>query len=500
MQAGFGLLNWLTLAIYLGGMLALGAVFSRKNVSEGEFFFASGSLPWWAAGVSMIATSVSATTFLGNPAETYAGDMTYMMLNLGVPVSIAVTSFVFIPWFRKNRVQSAYEMLEHRFDRKTRVLASGLYSFHVLLRMGILIYGPAIVFARITGWSAETAILAVGLFSIIYTWFGGIRAVVWTDVAQFMILFGGAVAVLSFLSGGVDGGLTTLSEIARKGDKFLWFKPGLNPADAHNLLSAGVAYIVLDLAIRSCDQQFVQRYMCTGDVRRAQYAAVLSAILGALAAWIFYYLGALLFAYYSVHPAALPPGTGANGVFPHFIVSVLPAGVSGLLVAAIFAAAMSSLDSGISALSNTTMIDLLTDRVRPVDEAGRLSLARRFVIIWGVLGTLAALFASRFDASLLHTALYFTSLFTGSLLGIFLLAVAVPRADRGTAFFSALTGMLTLAVCTKGLHLDWPAVSSIPVLGWITGGLELNLSWPWFPVISASGTVLTGIVLGFIRK
>lgn len=500
MQAGFGLLNWLTLAMYLGAMLALGALFSRKNISAGEFFFASGTLPWWAAGVSMIATSVSATTFLGNPAETYSGDMTYMMLNLGVPVSIAITSFVFIPWFRKNRVQSAYELLEKRFDRKTRVLASGLYSFHVLLRMGILIYGPAIVFAGITGWSATSAILAVGIFSIVYTWFGGIRAVVWTDVAQFIILIGGALAALFFLSDGVDGGLTALSGIARGGGKFIWFKFGLDPADAHNLLSAGVAYIVLDLAIRSCDQQFVQRYMCTGDVRRAQYAALLSAILGAFAAWIFFYLGALLFAYYSVHPGALPPGTGANAVFPHFIVTVLPAGVSGLLVAAIFAAAMSSLDSGISALSNTATVDLLPERFRPRDESGRLALARRFVVFWGILGTLAALYASGFDSSLLHTALYFTSLFTGSLLGIFILAVAVPGARGSAAFISALTGMLVLAVCTKGLNLDWPAVSSIPVLGWITGGLRLDLSWPWFPVISASGTVLTGGILSLIRR
>jgi len=496
----FGMINWLVLSMYIFGMLALGAVFSRRNISTGEFFFAGGRLPWWAVGISMIATSISATTFLGNPAETYAGDMTYMMLNLGVPVSIAITALVFIPYFRRNKVQSAYEILEKRFDRKTRLLASGIYSCHVLLRTGILIYGPAIVFATITGWSTTSAIMAVGVLSIAYTWMGGIRAVVWTDVIQFVILLGGGLLTLMFIAYGVEGGLTAITATAGNASKFTWFKASLDTGDAHSFLSAGVAYIVLDLAIRSCDQQFIQRYLSTQNVRKAQWATVLSAVLGAIAAWLFFLVGAFLYSYYTEHSGALPAATKSNGVFPHFILSVLPQGLSGLMVAAIFAAAMSSLDSGISALANTTVVDFMGNRQAVLSQAKRLRMARLAVLIWGCLGIIAALFASSFDASLLHTALYFTSLFTGSLLGIFIIAVAMPFARGGTAFAGALTGMLVLAICTRGLYIDLPSVSDIPIIGWIAGGLKLNLSWPWFPVISASATVSAGAGFSLVQK
>ncbi len=496
----FGVINWLVLAGYLSGMLAIGAVFSRKNISTGEFFFAGGRLPWWAVGISMIATSISATTFLGNPAETYAGDMTYMMLNLGVPVSIAITTLVFIPYFRRNNVRSAYEILEKRFDRKTRLLASGIYSCHVLLRTGILIYGPAIVFAAITGWSTTSAIMAVGVLSVSYTWMGGIRAVVWTDVIQFIILLGGGLLTLLFITYGVEGGLTTIIATAENAGKFRWFNNNLDPGDAHTFLSAGVAYIALDLAVRSCDQQFIQRYLSTQNIRKAQWAAVLSAMLGAIAAWLFFMVGAFLFSYYTKHPAALPAGTEPNGVFPLFILSVLPQGLSGLMVAAIFAAAMSSLDSGISALANTTVVDFMSNKEPSSPQTRRLKTARLSVLVWGTMGILAALFASSFDASLLHIALYFTSLFTGSLLGIFILAVAMPFARGGTAFTGALTGMLLLAVCTHGLYIDLPSVSAIPVIGWIASGLKLKLSWPWFPVISASVTVAVGTAFSFAHK
>lgn len=498
MTTGFGFINWIVLGVYLAAMLGIGALFARKNVSAKEYFFAGGNIPWWAAGVSMIATSVSATTFLGNPAETFSGDMSFMMLNFGVPVSILITSFVFIPYFRKAQVRSAYETLEKRFDRKTRYLAACIYSAHLLLRTGILIYGPAIVLSKITGFSTTTAILICGVSTIIYTYEGGFRAVIWTDVVQFGIFFAGAAAAIAFAASGISGGYAEASRMADEAGKFVWFRGGIDPSDARNFLSAGVAYIALDLAIRGCDQQFIQRYMSTSDIKRAQWATVLSAVLGLLVSWALFMVGAYLYSYYKVHPGDLPAGTDANGVFPHFILTVLPKGFSGLLVAAIFAAAMSSLTSAISALSNTTLVDFIETRRVFANETERLKTARRWVLLWGVVGVASALYASTFNASLLYTALYFTSLFTGSLLGIFLLAVAVPWARGGSAFAGAIIGMIALAACTRGLNLDIASAEATPVIGWIANGLRLNISWPWYPVISATATVAGGMAAGMI--
>jgi len=473
---------------YLGIILAIGAYCARSNKDFTDFIFGGGKMPSWAIGISLIATSVSATTFLGNPADAFANDMTFLMCNFGVFGAIAVIWFVFIPRFRRLKVTSAYEILEVRFGRPVRLLASVLYTLHLLLRTGILIYGPALVLAEVFGMSLWLAICAISLMAMLYTWFGGLRAVVWTDVMQFVVLFGGGLAAIYFCVRGI-GSFDEMVTMAREAGKTRWLAFGIDPGEARTFLSAGVVYVVFEVAIRGCDQQFVQRYMACKDVGAANRSSLISAVLGLAVALLFYWVGAALYAYFEVAGVAvLPEGTGVNRVFPFFILEVMPVGLTGLLVAAIFAAAMSSLDSAVTALANTSVKDFLPSRrLEGLDAAAQLLLTRRFVLLWGVMGTLVAFVCVFGQQSLLVKALSLTSLFTGPLLGLFLLAFFFPKADRVAVFAGAVLGMLSLLPFVELAILPfWEPV--FPV------------SWPWNPLISLTGTLIAAGLLHLVSS
>lgn len=469
----FALIDWVVLAAYLVIVLLIGAIYRTEKDGAFGYFFARGRMPWWAVGLSLIATSVSASTFLGNPAEAYEFDLRLLQLNIGVPLSIVIVCIVFIPFFRRFGATSAYEILERRFDLKTRTVASLFYIVHVLLRTGILIFGPSIVVAKITGIDIRILIAVVGIVAVAYTTMGGIRAVIWTDVLQFGILFLGGVLVIVFIDLDVSGGMAQIFQQASEAGKLRWFDPSWNLADPRTFWAAGVAYIVLDLSIRAADQQFVQRYLTCTDVRRARYAAILSAVLGFAVALLFFGVGIALWGYYRAYPGELPLTGDVNQILPHYITAKMPWGVSGLIVAAIFAAAMSSIDSAINALSETATIDFFRRfGGRPERE---LPFARLTTVLWGVLGIGMALYAASFGENIFILALSFTSLFTGALLGLFVLAVAFPRIRGHGAFWGAICGMLSLGLITKVLR--WP------------------VSWPWYPVISMTVTIVMAFLI-----
>jgi solute:Na+ symporter, SSS family len=472
----FSMIDWVVLGAYFVVMMLIGAVYRSGREGIFDFFFARGEMPWWAVGLSLIATSVSASTFLGIPAEAYQFDLRLLQLNVGVPISIVLVCAVFIPFFRSSGATSAYEVLERRFDLKTRSIASILYIVHVLLRTGILIFGPSIMVSRLTGIDIRLIIVVVGISTIVYTAMGGIRAVIWTDVIQFFIFVAGAVLICLYVSLDVPGGTPAILHAADAVGKLRWFDGSWGLANPRNIWAAGFAYIALDLAIRATDQQFVQRYLCCADIAGSRLAAILSAVVGLFISILFFAVGVYLWVYYQAYPAALGNITDVNLVLPNYIASKLPLGVAGLLVAAIFAAAMSSISSAINALSNTATIDFYK-RFGGAPERNLL-FARAMTVVWGVLGIGFALYAASFGMNILELALSFTSLFTGALLGIFLLAVAVPRASGWGAFVGCIAGMAALAIATQGMHLP--------------------ISWPWYPVISSATTVIVGWLVSFV--
>ena len=473
----FSAWDWAVVALYFAAMAGIGAHFSRKNRDFKDFMFGGGQMPWLAVGISLIATSVSASTFLGNPADAFAQDMRLLMLGGGSLLAIVVTGYVFIPRFRASGAHSAYELLETRFSRPVRLLAATLYSLHLLLRTGLLIYVPALVLERILHVPLWGSILLMSLAAILYTYHGGIRAVTWTDVVQFAVFFGAGIGALWFCADQL-GGFGEAFRLAGEAGKTRWFSAEWNPASDRNLWSAVGAYAVFELAIRGCDQQFVQRYISCRSVREANLSSLASGLLGIAVGIVFFLLGAFLFAYYRVAELAPLPLENVNQAFPHFILTTLPAGFKGLLVAAILAAAMSSQSSALTALSNTTVIDFMR---RDGASAASLKPARHWVLIWGVAGTAAAFLAALGEQSILAKALFFTSLFIGPLLALFLMAFFRPALNPRAVFGGAVGGMLTLLLFLD-IPLLPPGVWNPPL-----GGI---FSWPWNPLIALVATMV----------
>ncbi|MBO7383136.1 MAG: sodium:solute symporter [Fibrobacter sp.] len=481
----FTLIDWIVLFAYLLFSLAIGLWVSRGNKNLKEYMFGGGAMPWVAVGISLIATSVSATTFLGAPADVYGDDMTFLMFQIGALLSIIVVGFVFIPRFRSAGINSAYELFERRFGSlAVRRLAALFYCLHLLLRTGILLYAPSLVLAQILHVDLRVAIVVSAAVAIFYTWFGGIKAVIWTDVMQFCVFFGGGALVLILISNAV-GGFGEMAAMASEAGKTRWWNPSIDISDARTLVSAGFAYAILEIAIRGCDQQFVQRYLSCKDVKAANRSSILSMVLGCAVSILFYWVGAALFVYYKVTGvSSLPEGIGQNDVFPYFIVNGLPIGVTGLIVAAICAAAMSSLSGAINSLSNTSEHDFLGWKE---DEGiGGLKRAKIWTVVWGVLGVFFALFAATQQGSLLKNALFFTGLFTGPLLGMFILAFFVKNLRPWMVVTAVLCGMASLVL-----------IQGIPAFGVpaLLGGI---FSWPWMPFISMTTTIVVAVVLKLV--
>lgn len=483
----FHTLDWLVILLYFSGMAGIGIYFAKRNSNLSQYMFGGSSLPWFTVGISLIATSISASTFLGNPAYTYSHDMRLLMLVFGSLAAILVIGYVFIPRYKASGISSAYELLEQKFSRPVRILAAGLYSCHLMMRVGMLMFVPSLIIEQMTGLPKEWAIVIMALGSILYTYVGGIRAIAWTDVLQFSIFMGSGILVIFFCANAI-GGIGETFQLASEAGKTRWFDGTWDPSSDSNIWTAGIIYIIFEVAIRGCDQQFVQRYLSCKDARTANYSSMVSVLLGVCVSLVFYAVGACLFVYFNVKEiSVLPAQITGNDVFPYFIMNILPTGIKGLLGAAILGEAMSSLNSTYSALSNTTVVDFLRKSQSNPSDKNELSMAKIWVVIWGGLGTLMAFVCAIGSQTILKKALFFTSLFTGPLLGLFLLAFFRPHLNSKSVFFGAILGMITLIPFTQ-----------IPILPEGTWEPVLKLSWQWNPLISLLATLFWAHLIHWI--
>ena len=480
------LFDWSVLSLYMLATIGLGLWVSRSNENGRDYLLGGGQMGWFVVGISLIATSMSASTFLGSPTYSYQFNFALLLNQVGSLCSVLIVSKVFIHRFREANVQSAYQLLERHFSRSVRVCGACFYCAHLLLRSGILIFGPALVLSKIMNCSMDVTIVITAFVSMTYTAFGGLKAVVLTDAIQFMVICLGVVSTFLVLENQV--GLVSLWETASLAGRTKIFPDSqhlidwVDPRNASSVLSAMVVYTILEVSIRGCDQQFVQRYLACKNIGAAVKSSYFSIILGMPAAFAFYAIGALLFAYYKMGPFA-QPDMGANEAFPDFIMHHLPSGLRGLLVAAIFAASMSSFDSAINALNNTTIVDLMGWNS---DDRKSLTFARWGSIPWGLMALGAALWAARSGESLLYQALYFTSLFTGPLLALITLAFFRPHWQPRAVLFGMFFGMLLLVLCSPPdfmkFHDTW-------------------VSWPYNPLISCAGAWLgTALAQGVLKR
>ena len=470
----FGALNWTIVGLYLGVLVALGLYIARRNRSAEDFFLAGGRIPWWAAGLSIFGTQLSAITFLAIPAKTYAGDWTHILLSLGILGVAPIVVFCFLPHLRRSGVTSAYEFLERRFSPGLRLFGALSFVLFQLGRMGIVLLLPALALSAVTGIDLFLCILAMGVLSTLYTVLGGIEAVIWTDVLQVIVLLGGALAAIVIITLGLDGGFGAILETASAHDKLRLVDFDLSLA-TDGILVLLLAGVFANLIPYTSDQAVVQRYLTTPDDASARRAIWTNAWLSVPASVLFFFLGTALFAWYHAAPERLGPIGQQDQILPWFVANEMPAGLAGLVIAGVFAAAMSSLDSSMHSIATVATTDIFKRRTS--DEAALLRRARLMTLALGVLGTAAAAFLATFEIRSLWTAfLQVIGLCLGALGGLFALGVFSKRASSVHAWMGVVASVAAIYAATQTDKLHDLLLSAIGVVTClVVGGLAALL-------------------------
>ncbi|MBV6640169.1 MAG: sodium/solute symporter [Cyclobacteriaceae bacterium] len=478
-EPDFGWFNYLVLILYFGGMLMLGFFFMKKESTTDEFFKAGGRIPWWAAGISILTTTLSAITFISIPAKAYASDWRMFMYNMSIILVVPVVITYFLPFFRRFKLDTAYEYLEIRFNRPVRWMASSLFVFFMVSRIAIVLFLPSLALNAVTGFSVYWAIIIMGVVTIIYCTSGGMEAVVWGDVIQGIILMSGAIIALGYMISGIDGGLGSFIDITSQQHKF-------NLLDFRLSLSEPVLWVVLigglanSLVTFTSDQSIVQRYMSTKDEKATGRSIWLNGILSVPVTIIFFLLGTALYAFYTSNPERLAiTNPNIDSVFPQFIVSEMPVGISGLLIASIFAAAMSTLSSNINSVAAVVTSDFYKQVAKNSTIKGQMQVARWSGIVAGVFGMGMALILATWDiASLWDQFNTFVGLLTGGLGALFIMGIFFPRISGPAAFFGTLGSLAVLTFVKNQTDLSFLLYGLIGLASSILLGLLISIFLP----------------------
>jgi len=558
------ILDWSVFALYFGAVLAFAYFQSRKNVGLEGYFLANRRLPWGAIGLSVMATQASAITFIGTTGQAYENGMEFIQVYLPQPLVMILLCTLFVPFFYRARVYTAYEYLENRFDAKTRSLTSFLFLISRGMAAGIVLYAPAVVLSVIMGWDETVTIVIMGTVTILYTMMGGITAVIWTDVLQMVMMFAGIAVALVVLFGTLPSEVGMGDVIYIGGIQQMWTSIDLSwdPTNTYTLWSGLIGGFFLALAYFGCDQSQVQRYLTASSLKQSRLALIFNAFVKVPMQFAILAIGVLLFVFYhfELPPLIFNPAETAqveesshaqefarleaehqethalrkeatlsllqarrdgddllnwrreisrydqqlsdlrseakqlvevvrgassndvNYVFPSYLVRYVPAGVLGLMIAVIFAAAMSSLDSELTALSSATVVDFYRRYFkRDASPEHYLRASRITTLFWGVVASGFALYVGQLG-SLIEAVNRVGSYFYGSLLGVFLLAFLVKRANGNGAFLGLLAGMLAVYVVSKTTDISFLYYNVVGTVVVVAVGTLLSL-----PRVKGSG-------------
>ena len=342
--------------VYLALMAGTGFYFMRRNRDADAYFKAGGRLPWWVVSLSIYATMFSSITFISVPAMSFSGDMTYYVISFGILLMAPIVVRWYLPFFRKLNLTSAYEYLEVRFNLPCRLFASAAFILFMVARTAIVAYLPALAISAVTGIDINVAIVAVTLVTILYCTIGGVEAVIWSDFIQSIILIGSTALIIAWAICGTDGGFSGFVAKGMDAHKFRifdfafdWTKPCF--------WVVFVSGMVANLASYTSDQCVVQRYMTTPDEKGAAKSILFNGVLSFFNCFVFFSMGVAIWTFYQSHAGALPAGTKPDAVLPIFIARELPAGISGLVLAAVAAATMSTLSANLNSAASAITTD-----------------------------------------------------------------------------------------------------------------------------------------------
>ncbi len=502
MNGSFSTGDWLIIVVYLAAMIALGLWFGRDQRNTRDYFLGSRDIPWWGIGASIVATETSALTIIGVPAIAYGSDLGFIQMNIGYVIARILLAIVLVPHYMKGEIFSPYQLLEQHLGRGPRRLAAAFFLFLEPLSAGVRVYVACIPIRLMLGEAVCSlgglvdpifgAILLFVVLSVIYTYVGGMKAVVWTDAIQMVLFVGGGLFALWYIPTLIDGGWSAALAQAGAAGKLTWFNPHFTFSAPFNLWMGVIGGTVMVLSSHGADQLIVQRVLACRDVREGRRALVFSAVLIFPLFLLFLFVGVLLWVFYQGHPFQIPlpesrPGIRSNDfIFPIFIVTEAPHLMKGFLIVAILAAAMSSISSAISALASVSTMDFVTHLLPGRDERYYLRFSRHSTLCWAIV-LVGVAWLSREVTFVLNAAFSLRGLTSGALLGGLVLALF----GRGVGPRAAMVGMAASVVGMNCLY--WPA-NTVLLRDWWLGTFHGEVFWPWFTLI---GTLITlGVAAG----
>ena len=448
----FGGFNWSILAVYLGANLYLGFALSKRVETAQDFFLGRRSTPWWAIGISVIATYVSALSFLGGPAWAYSESLAVIAIHLNYPLVIFLVITYFLPFFYNSGVPSIYEYQERRFGPSSRCVMSGIFMISQALTSAAILYATALVVEFITGVDVNVSILLVSVIALIYTMMGGIAAVIWTDVIQASVLLVGAMIITVALIGELPQPLhETLAALAASG-KTMTLDFSFDLTKEATVWSGVIAMTLFHTTVYGANQMMVQRTLAAKSIGDAKKSFLMMGFAAFFIYFLFMFLGVLFYAYYGGREFE-----NGNTIILEFASAYGLPGLMGILGAAVIAASMSSLDSSLNSMSTVATVDFYERFFRPSETAEHyLKVSRLFTVLWAVAIVLPALLYARSEGSILQTLSQVGSYFVGAKLSMFGLGFFSKHATEKGVLIGVGVGFLVIWLVATQTDIAWP--------------------------------------------
>lgn len=441
--------DYLVFGGYLLVSLGIGFAVSGKQTSLKSFLLADGGIHWSLVSISILSALFSGISFLGAPAESFNNNLVYFWAIIAYFIATPITTLLFLPFFYRLNFYTAYEYLEHRFNLRIRRLSSASFIFRVCLWLGLAIYAPSLVISEMTGVPLWVAVAITGVCTIVYTTFGGMKAVIYVDVLQFGVLVLGIASVLLVAVHKTPGGFAVSWEIAQEGGRTQFFNWSFSLTERLTIWGALIGGAATNLVQMVTDQISVQRYLTATSLKASQRALWFKLALTAPLLCIFFLTGTVLYSFYQTHPEAAASLTSPDRVLPHFVSHQLASPLPGLLVAAILAATMGTVSAGINSLTTATLMDFFYAKRKETgdtnEDQDRVRIARLWTIGYGVFAAGIALVISRLG-TFVEASVKIAGLVGGPLLGIFFLGVLSRRVNAQGALIGAVFGFAAVLV------------------------------------------------------
>jgi solute:Na+ symporter, SSS family len=451
---GFTTLDYTIVGLYLAGVTIAGALFARTQNTSRDYFLGGKQMSWWSVGFSIVASETSTLTFISIPGLAYQGNMHFLQVAIGYFIGRLLVSVVFIPAYYRGDLATAYEFLGRRYGPGLRKFASTVFIITRVLASGVRLFATAIPIHIITGLEYPASILLIGCFTLLYTYLGGLRAVVAMDVVQLCIYLTGAAVAMVLMLSRLPGGWSDVLQYATAGgmNKFeivnLSWGTGILDflSSPYTLLGGLIGGTFLTMASHGTDQLLVQRLLGCRSRAESQRALMLDATIIVLQFAFFLLLGLCLYAFYGGVPYRELGITSSDEIFPKFIVENLPSGISGLVIAGVLASAMGTLSSSISSLASSTHLDLfkMTSRGQRVDAKGDVAWSRAFTLFWGLALIGGAMLFTDTRNPVVEIGLKIASVTYGGVLGTFFLGLLFPQTTARDAFAGLIAGLLAM--------------------------------------------------------